>query len=102
MSIEWKETELGKIAFTTSGGTPSRKNENYYSGGTIPWVKSGELEFGTITKTEEFITQAGIDNSSAKIFPKGPSVTSKKTDFPPCNSEIVSKQETKNAIPKSL
>ena len=71
MSIEWKETELGKIAFTTSGGTPSRKNENYYSGGTIPWVKSGELEFGTITKTEEFITQAGIDNSSAKIFPKG-------------------------------
>ena len=71
MSIEWKETELGKIAFTTSGGTPSRKNENYYSGGTIPWVKSGELEFGTITKTEEFITQAGIDNSSSKIFPKG-------------------------------
>ncbi len=71
MSIEWKATELGKIAFTTSGGTPSRKNENYYSGGTIPWVKSGELEFGTITKTEEFITQDGIDNSSAKIFPKG-------------------------------
>lgn len=71
MSIEWKVTELGKIAFTTSGGTPSRKNKNYYSGGTIPWVKSGELEFGTITKTEEYITQAGIDNSSAKIFPKG-------------------------------
>lgn len=71
MSIEWKASELGKIAFTTSGGTPSRKNENYYSGGTIPWVKSGELEFGTITKAEEFITQDGIDNSSAKIFPKG-------------------------------
>lgn len=67
----WKEDLLGDICLTTSGGTPSRKNLEYYKNGTIPWVKSGELENDTIFQTEEHITQAGLDNSSAKIFPAG-------------------------------
>ena len=67
----WKEDLLGNICFTTSGGTPSRKNTEYYKNGTIPWVKSGELENNIIFHTEEYITQTGLDNSSAKIFPAG-------------------------------
>ena len=67
----WKEDLLGDICFTTSGGTPSRKNPEYYKNGTIPWVKSGELENNIIFHTEEYITQVGLDNSSAKIFPAG-------------------------------
>lgn len=67
----WKEDLLGDICFTTSGGTPSRKNLEYYKNGTIPWVKSGELENNIIFHTEEYITQAGLDNSSAKVFPAG-------------------------------
>lgn len=67
----WKEDLLGDICFTTSGGTPSRKNTEYYKNGTIPWVKSGELENNIIFHTEEYITQTGLDNSSAKIFPAG-------------------------------
>ncbi len=55
----------------TSGGTPSRRNLEFYKDGTIPWVKSGELENNVITETDEYITEAGLDNSSAKIFPKG-------------------------------
>ncbi len=39
--------------------------------GTIPWVKSGELDDGIITKTEESITHKAIERSSAKIFPSG-------------------------------
>jgi type I restriction enzyme S subunit len=66
----WERRKLGEICFTTSGGTPSRKIGSYYEG-TIPWVKSGELEKGTIIKTEEYITQDAIKSSSAKIFPKG-------------------------------
>ena len=66
----WQIKKLGEVCKTTSGGTPSRKNKNYYSG-TIPWVKSGELDRGIIFDTEEKITEEAIKNSSAKIFPKG-------------------------------
>ena len=69
--MKWKTESLGEIAFMTSGGTPSKKNPEYYEKGTIPWVRSGELENGAIRDTEIKITQAGLDNSSAKILPKG-------------------------------
>lgn len=66
----WVTPKLGVVCFTTSGGTPSRKIGKYFEG-TIPWVKSGELENNVILDTEEKITQEAIKNSSAKIFPKG-------------------------------
>ncbi len=62
--------KLGEICETTSGGTPNRKNDAYY-GGSIPWVKSGELGKGVISDTEEKITEQAVKESSAKIFPKG-------------------------------
>lgn len=62
--------QLGELCRTTSGGTPSRENPLYY-GGDIPWVKSGELNDGTVNKTEERITKRGLKNSSAQIFPAG-------------------------------
>lgn len=62
--------KLGEVCRTTSGGTPSRKVAAYYMG-TIPWVKSGELEDDYILDTEEKITEEALKNSSAKVFPKG-------------------------------
>jgi type I restriction enzyme S subunit len=66
----WIVEKLGDICFTTSGGTPSRKNVDFYNG-TIPWIKSGELDKGLINKAEEYITEKAVKNSSAKVFPKG-------------------------------
>ncbi|MFB9865642.1 restriction endonuclease subunit S [Rufibacter immobilis] len=66
----WEVKKLGEIVKTTSGGTPSRKEPNFYSG-NIPWVKSGELNQGLILDTEEKITEEAIKTSSAKVFPKG-------------------------------
>lgn len=66
----WEVKKLGEVCDMTSGGTPSRKNEKFYSG-NIPWVKSGELDKGLILDTEEKITEEAIKNSSAKIFPRG-------------------------------
>jgi type I restriction enzyme S subunit len=66
----WQSRTLGTLATTTSGGTPSRKRKDYY-GGSIPWVKSGELNDDFIFDTEEHITEAGLKNSSAKLFPSG-------------------------------
>ncbi len=70
MREDWLQLKLGDICFTTSGGTPSRRNKEFYNG-TIPWVKSGELSKGVIYETSEKITEEAIKNSSAKVFPKG-------------------------------
>lgn len=62
--------KISDIADTSSGGTPNRGMIEYYNG-DIPWVKSGELKDGIITSCDEYITEAGLKNSSAKLFPKG-------------------------------
>ena len=67
----WKWVRLGKVVETTSGGTPQRSIKEYWENGTIPWVKSGELENNIISKTEEKITLLGLENSNAKLFQKG-------------------------------
>ncbi len=66
---EWKN--LGEIANTSSGGTPSRNKKEYWENGNIKWLKSGELNDGYIDFIEENITEEAIKNSSAKIFQKG-------------------------------
>ena len=66
----WRVVRLGEVAETTSGGTPSREVPEFF-GGTIPWVKSGELNDTLVTRTEETITEDGLRNSNAKIFQKG-------------------------------
>ena len=53
----------------TSGGTPNSKNSSYY-GGNIPWLRTQEVDFRAIEKTEMFITEEGYKNSSAKWIPE--------------------------------
>lgn len=66
----WKRLPLGEIAQITSGGTPDRSEPKYWGGG-IPWVTTGEIQFNTIIDTAEKITEAGLLNSAAKLFPPG-------------------------------
>ena len=49
-----------------SGGTPKRSVEEYYKNGRIPWLNTSEIKFNRIRKTTNFITDAGLENSSAK------------------------------------
>lgn len=58
------------ICNISSGGTPARGRKEYY-GGNIPWIKTGELKNDILTDTEEKITPLGMNNSSAKLYPKG-------------------------------
>ena len=64
----WCWTTMGVVAEWGSGGTPSRKNPAYYEG-TIPWIKTGELDNEYIYDTEEHITESALNNSNAKLFP---------------------------------
>lgn len=65
----WKVNKLGDVLRTTSGGTPSKEHPEYYENGTIPWVNSGDLHQMYIYDVPKHITQLGVDNSSAKLFP---------------------------------
>lgn len=67
---KFETVRLGDICITSSGGTPLKKRSEYFEGGTIPWIKSGEVAQGYVHHSEEFITEEGLKNSSAKLFPK--------------------------------
>jgi type I restriction enzyme S subunit len=62
--------KLSEFCAISSGGTPSRDKLSEYFGGSIPWVKSGELREKSISRTEETLTELGLQNSTAKYFPK--------------------------------
>lgn len=64
---EWKRQSLGDISASFSGGTPAVSVSDYY-GGNIPFIRSGEIHEN---RTQLYITQAGLNNSSAKIVEKG-------------------------------
>ena len=66
----WQRVRLGDVAEVQTGGTPSR-SEPVYWGGNIPWMASGEINQRRLKGTAEQITQEGLDNSNAKLFPPG-------------------------------
>ncbi|TAN03496.1 MAG: hypothetical protein EPN36_12070 [Rhodanobacteraceae bacterium] len=69
-AMPWRIVRLGDVAKTLSGGTPKRSVSSYYDG-DIPWVKSGELGDRVVYETGEKISRAALEQSSAKLFPKG-------------------------------
>ena len=64
---EWMSDIIGNISNSFSGGTPTAGNHNYY-GGNIPFIRSGEIHSD---KTELFLTEEGLNSSSAKLVDKG-------------------------------
>jgi type I restriction enzyme S subunit len=68
---EWVVEELGDTHLVQTGGTPSRSNLRYWDGGTIPWVKTGEVSYSTITETSEYITPAALQETTVRLFPAG-------------------------------
>ena len=69
--MEWGFFRLDEIADIRAGGTPSRSNPDYWENGDIPWVKISDMKEHYITDVEERITDKGLQNSSAKLFPEG-------------------------------
>ena len=61
--------DLGSVVKTTSGGTPLKSKSEYYQNGTIPWIRSVEVNQGIIKNIKFKITKEGLKNSSAKILP---------------------------------
>jgi restriction endonuclease S subunit len=67
----YKDVSINELCKISSGGTPSRSRKEYYEGGNIPWIKTGELNNDILFDTEEKITEEALQNSSAKLYKKG-------------------------------
>ncbi|MCU0660020.1 MAG: restriction endonuclease subunit S [Candidatus Pacebacteria bacterium] len=66
---EWQQVKIGVVCDISAGGTPSTDVLEYWEGGNIPWANSAEINKKNIYQTENFITDEGFKNSSAKIVP---------------------------------
>ena len=67
---DWKNYKIDECCKVGSGGTPSRKHPEYYEG-SIPWIKTGEIDWNDILDAEEKISDAAVQDSSAKIYEPG-------------------------------
>lgn len=67
----WGKTRLGDICEVQSGGTPLKNQKEYWTNGSINWYSSGELNEIYTNESNEKITPLGLENSNAKLFPKG-------------------------------
>lgn len=67
---KWKAYDISDITHTViTGGTPSTSRQEYY-GGNIPWLSSAEIHQKRITRPTTYITDLGLQNSSAKMAPE--------------------------------
>lgn len=67
---DWELVKLGDIAKIASGGTPRTNNKQYWENGNIPWINSGKVQNCEVSNASTYITEKGLKNSSAKLFPK--------------------------------
>lgn len=67
----WIFVRLGSIGDWGSGATPSRSNVDYYNNGTMPWLKTGELNDGYINSSEEYITEKAVKETSVRLNQPG-------------------------------
>ena len=61
---DWEVVQLGSIAKIGNGATPKRDNAAYWKGGTIPWLTSGKIHEGRITKPDQHVTNTAKSESA--------------------------------------
>jgi type I restriction enzyme, S subunit len=74
LPTNWCWTRMGQIGDWGAGSTPQRGNSEYY-GGSIPWLKTGELNNGIVYDTEETITELALEKCSLRLNKNGDVLT---------------------------
>ena len=67
----WRMLPLGSLGKWIGGGTPSKANPDFWSGGDIPWVSAKDMKRDRIDDAEDHITEDAVAKSSAKLVPAG-------------------------------
>lgn len=65
----WATAKLTDLGQWGSGGTPLRTRPEFFTDGTIPWLKIGDLTDGIVMSSDEKITEVGLEGSTAKLLP---------------------------------
>ncbi|WP_187276512.1 restriction endonuclease subunit S [Parahaliea maris] len=68
--MKWQAVEIGAVCNLMTGGTPKTSEPEYYEGGDIPWIVSGDIHKGEIFDCEKRITTKAVENSNARYLPK--------------------------------
>jgi restriction endonuclease S subunit len=69
LRAKWPIVPLGEFCTFTTGGTPASTVPEYYEGGTVPWLVSGDIHKSEIQDCERRITEKGVENSNARYLP---------------------------------
>ena len=67
----WRWEALGSLGTWSGGGTPSKARPDFWSDGTVPWVSPKDMKRPLIDSSEDAITVAAVNGSSAKMIPAG-------------------------------
>jgi type I restriction enzyme M protein len=70
LQSEWPTVSLGEICTFMTGGTPTSTVAEYYEGGTVPWLVSGDIHGFVIFDCAKRITPKAVENSNARVLPK--------------------------------
>jgi type I restriction enzyme, S subunit len=101
--LNWELTPIVAAARLESGHTPSRKRPDYWTG-SIPWISlhdTKHLDVRELFETQQTISQLGLDNSSARLLPKGTVVFSRTATVGKCTvmgCEMATSQDFANYI----
>jgi type I restriction enzyme, S subunit len=68
--LDWQVRLIGELTEVSAGGTPATTNQAYWNPPEVPWMSSGEIHQRRVYSTEKKISNLGLKNSSAKVFPK--------------------------------
>ncbi|MDL2342703.1 restriction endonuclease subunit S [Deinococcus sp. MIMF12] len=71
LPTEWTWASVEQVADVGTGATPLKGERRFYEGGSIPWVTSGAMNSDFITEPTNFITEAAVQETNAKVFPAG-------------------------------
>lgn len=102
----WQKKKTSEVCDTVGGGTPSTAKSEYFENGTIKWVTPTDLTKKNsliLLDTEKKITQAGLDNSSAKLLPPETILMTSRASigyFAVCEYEVCTNQGFIACIPK--
>ncbi|MGM8872577.1 restriction endonuclease subunit S [Psychrobacter sp. 2Y5] len=67
----WDLVPLKYLCNFSGGGTPTKDNLSYWTGGTIPWVSPKDMKSFWIDKTQDYITESAVKESSTKLIKAG-------------------------------
>ena len=65
----WPTSAIERLCPVQTGATPRKEERRYYEGGTVPWVRTGEVQGRQISEVEERITELALADTNCKVFP---------------------------------